>query len=130
VGYKSWLFIDGVDFDFCMNLNIHGYKVRRLNFCNLIHELGDIKLINFFGRKLVCSNHNYIRRYYMSRNDHYIFDLYSKYFPDYCQMIIDGLKGQARNILFFENNKFKKLVFMKYGFQDYKNNVRGECKWK
>lgn len=124
-GYKDWLFIDGIDFDYCMNLNVNGYKVRRLNYCELEHELGNIKIIHLFGRNFVCSNHNYIRRYYMSRNNHYIYDMYHEYFPDYCQMILDGLNGQFRNILFFEKDKFRKLRNMIRGYKDYKKCING-----
>ena len=128
-GYKDWLFIDGIDFEYCMNLNVNGYKVRRLNFCELEHKLGDIKIKHVLNRNFVCSNHNYIRRYYMSRNNHYIYDMYYNYFPDYCTMIIKGLNGQFRNILFFEKDKFRKLRNMIRGYRDYKKGVKGEYKY-
>ena len=125
-GYKDWLFIDGIDFDYCMNLNVNGYKVRRLNYCELEHELGDIKIIHIFNRDFVCSNHNYIRRYYMARNNHYIYDMYYKYFPDYCNMILSGLDGQFRNILAFEKDKYRKLRNMRRGYRDYKKGIKGK----
>ena len=40
-GFKSWLFIDCVDTDYCMNLHRHGYKVLRLNKVIMKHELGN-----------------------------------------------------------------------------------------
>ena len=129
-GYKDWLFIDGIDFDFCMNLNVHGYKVRRLNYCTMKHELGDIKVIHLLGRDFVCSNHNAIRRYYMSRNNHYIYDMYKEYFPEYCETIIKGLDGQFRNILAFEKNKYKKIRNMKRGYKDYKKGITGKYSYK
>lgn len=125
-GYKDWLFIDGIDFDYCMNLNVNGYKVRRLNYCELEHELGDIKIIHILNRDFVCSNHNYIRRYYMARNNHYIYDMYHEAFPDYCKMILNGLDGQFRNILAFEKDKYRKLRNMRRGYRDYKKGIKGK----
>ena len=125
-GYKDWLFIDGIDFDYCMNLNVNGYKVRRLNYCELEHELGDIKIVHLLGRNFVCSNHNCIRRYYMSRNNHYIYDMYHEAFPDYCNMILNGLEGQFRNILAFEKDKYRKLRNMRRGYKDYKKGIKGK----
>ena len=129
-GYKDWLFIDGIDFDYCMNLNVNGYKVRRLNYCELEHELGDIKIVHLLGRDFVCSNHNYIRRYYMSRNNHYIYDMYHDAFPDYCNMILSGLDGQFRNILAFEKDKYRKIRNMQRGYNDYKKGIKGAYPYK
>lgn len=125
-GYDDDLFIDAVDFDYCMNLNVHNYKVRRLNYCELEHELGDITIKKFLGHNFVCSNHNYLRRYYMARNDHYIYDRYNTFFPEYCEMIINGLKGQFKNILFFEKDKVKKLRNIIRGYKDYKKGIKGK----
>ena len=125
-GYKDWLFIDGIDFDYCMNLNVNGYKVRRLNYCELEHELGDIKVIHLLKRDFVCSNHNYIRRYYMARNNHYIYDMYHDAFPEYCTMILNGLDGQFRNIIAFEKDKYRKLRNMRRGYKDYKKGMKGK----
>ena len=30
-GFKDWLFIDTVDFDYCLNLRNHGYEIIRVN---------------------------------------------------------------------------------------------------
>ena len=75
-GYKDWLFIDCVDFDYCMNLNRHGYKVLRLNNVIMKHELGNLKVHKLFGKEYDCYNHNPMRRYYMVRNTLYINQMY------------------------------------------------------
>ena len=94
------------------------------------HELGDIKVVHLLGRDFVCSNHNPIRRYYMARNNHYIYDMYKEYFPGYCENIIKGLDGQFRNILVFEKNKYKKIRNMKRGYRDYKKGITGKYNYK
>lgn len=129
-GFKDWLFIDGIDIEYCMNLNRNGYKVVRLNNVILHHELGDVKIKRVLGRNFVCSNHNRIRRYYMVRNTYYICDMYKDVFPEYCQFIKNGLKGAARNIIVFEHDKYKKIRNMYRGYKDYKKNIKGIYKYK
>lgn len=125
-GFKEWLFIDSVDIEYCLNLNKNGYKVIRYNESELIHELGDIKIIYILTRKLVCSNHNYIRRYYISRNVNYVASMYKDVYPKYCKFIKNGLKGAFRNILFFEKDKYRKLRNMIRGYKDFKKGVKGK----
>lgn len=125
-GYKDWYFIDDIDIEYCMNLNINNYKVVRLNYVELKHDLGDIEIKHMLGRNFVCSNHNYIRRYYMVRNTFYLCDSYYKYFPGYCKFLKRGLRGQLQNIILFEKDKFKKVYNMYRGYKDYKKNIKGK----
>ncbi len=125
-GFKEWLFIDSVDIEYCLNLNKNGYKVIRYNESELIHELGDIKIVHILNRNLVCSNHNYIRRYYICRNVNYVAKMYEDIYPEYCNFIRNGLKGAFRNILFFEKDKYRKLRNMIRGYKDFKKGVKGK----
>lgn len=127
-GFKDWLFIDCVDIEYGMNLNIHNYKVLRLNYLKMKHKLGDTRIHNFFRKKVICSNHNHIRRYYMVRNNLYINDLYREYYPEYCKFLLDVQKGQLKRVIFFEKNKYKKLKFMIKGYFDYKRKIVGKLK--
>lgn len=125
-GFKDWFFIDSIDIEYGMNLNKNGYKVIRLNDIELVHELGDIKIRRFLTRKVTCSNHNYIRRYYISRNINYVYDMYHDIFPEYCELIKGGLKGQAKAILVFEKDKYRKLRNMHRGYKDFKKGIKGK----
>ncbi len=129
-GYKNWFFIDDIDIEYCMNLHVHGYKVIRLNYINLQHDLGNIEVKHLFNRDFVCSNHNYIRRYYMVRNTFYLCDMYKTKFPDYCRFLKRGLRGQLQNILLFEKDKVRKICNMYRGYRDYKKNIKGEFPYK
>ena len=124
-GYKDDYFIDDIDIEYCMNLNRHGYKIVRLNYVKLKHDLGDIEVKHVLNRDFVCSNHNYIRRYYMVRNTFLLCDSYEKYFPDYCKFLKRGLRGQLQNIVLFEKDKVRKLINMYRGYKDYKKGIRG-----
>lgn len=127
-GFKSWLFIDCVDTEYCMNLHRHGYKVLRLNKVIMKHELGNLKVHHLFGRTYHCFNHNPIRRYYIVRNNLYMYDMYHDLFPDYCDHMIGMLKGQVKRILAFEKNKFSKLRMMYKGYRDHKKGIKGKLK--
>lgn len=125
-GFKDWLFIDSVDIELCMNLRVHGYEIVRLNYSELDHNLGDSKIWDFKIKKIACSNHNYIRRYFITRNTLYVHKLYKKHFPEYCAFLKGGLKYQVRNILFFEKDKYRKIRNMYRGYKDFKRNVTGK----
>ena len=129
-GYKNELFIDGIDFDYCMNLNSHGFKVIRLNYINLKHDLGDIEIKHHLRRDFVCSNHNYIRRYYIVRNTLYICKWYGNNFKEYTEFLKRGLRGQLMNVVLFEKDKFRKVRNMYRGYRDYKKGVLGEYPYK
>ncbi len=129
-GWKDWLFIDNVDVEFCMNLNVNGYKVLRLNTVELEHNLGNISFRRFLWKKTVCSNHNFIRQYYMVRNLYYIKKMYYSYFPDYINYRFRGMRGRLRNILLFEKDKWKKIRNTFRGYRDYKHNIKGVYSYK
>lgn len=128
-GFKDWMFIDNIDIDYCLNLNLHNYKVIRLNYLTLKHNLGDSKIYNLFYKKVVTSNHNYIRRYYITRNMLYTIKDYNQYFPEYCKYLKKCLFYNFKTILFLEKDKFRKIRSIYRGYKDYKNNVKGEYRY-
>ncbi len=125
-GFKDWLFIDCVDTEYCMNLQMHHYKVLRLNDILLEHSLGSLKIHKFFGKEYPCFNHNPIRRYYIVRNTMYIKEMYGEYFPDYCEHLIKVQKGQVKRIILFEQQKWQKLKLMMHGYHDFKKKIKGK----
>jgi len=124
-GFKDWLFIDCVDIEYCMNLRVNGFDIIRLNEVVMNHNLGDSKTYRVLWKKVVTSNHNALRRYYITRNCYYIYDMYHEYFPEYCNYVRGGIKYQVRNIFFLERHKFKKIRNIYRGIKDYKKGVTG-----
>ncbi len=125
-GFKSWLFIDCVDTDYCMNLHKHGYKVLRLNKIIMKHDLGNLEVHRLFNKEYPCYNHNPMRRYYIVRNNLYIYDMYHDIYPEYCDRLIRIQKGQIKRIIAFEKNKFNKLKMMYKGYRDHKKGIKGK----
>lgn len=71
-GFDEWLFIDSVDYDFCVRLRSAGYTVRRVNDVALLHELGELRCRRLLGRTVFVTNHGPRRRYYQVRNRIYL----------------------------------------------------------
>jgi rhamnosyltransferase len=67
-GYDEKMFIDYVDFDLCTTLREKGYKIVRVNYEGLLHELGNRKVVRVFGVKHIAMNHSSMRKYYIVRN--------------------------------------------------------------
>jgi rhamnosyltransferase len=63
-GYDEGLFIDFVDFDFCIRLRTAGYRIVRDPEAVLLHEIGHSRR---HGR-LVAYNHSAFRSYHMARD--------------------------------------------------------------
>ena len=119
-GFKDWLFIDCVDFDFCLNLRKHDYEIIQLNYARLIHPLGDTKQMKIANKIMFADNHSAFRRYYITRNRHYIYDMYHDVFPDYCELEVGRTKKELIKIWLFEKDKIKKTKAIYRGYKDYK----------
>lgn len=127
-GFKDWMFIDCVDFDYCLNLRVHGYELVRVNYVILNHKLGDYEVKQFRGRDILCDNHNAIRRYYIVRNSYYIYDMYHQYYPDYCTAVVEEVKDAFLHVPILEKDKFKKFINMCRGYIDFKKGKKGKMK--
>ena len=127
-GYDEKLFIDLVDHDYCLSLNKKGFKILQVDSAILIHNLGESVEKRVLGLKMIPTNHSPLRRYYMSRNRHYIWDKYKEDFPSWVltdkrRFITENLK-----IILFEDKKIEKFKYINKGIKDYKNNIFGKFK--
>ena len=72
-GYSEELFIDGVDFDFCMKMRETGWKILRTHDVCLLQEVGHARRIPLpFHHQMTLLNHPPQRLYYIARNYLYI----------------------------------------------------------
>jgi rhamnosyltransferase len=95
--FNEWLFIDGVDFDFCLRAKKHGYTILKSNRILIQHSLGEKKKFFFF----VFNKHDFKRNFYIGRNHKFIT---LKYFKDFKTFII------KKNIFFIFH--ILKLIFV------------------
>lgn len=123
-GFKEWLFIDGVDIEYCLNLRKNNFKIMRLNYLEIDHNLGDIFYKKFLWKDLLVTNHSAMRRYYQVRNYLYIRDMYINSNPEFCKTLVK-FKSIILAIILHENKKISKLKAFYKGYKDYKRGKKG-----
>lgn len=126
-GFDEKMFIDTVDFDICVNLRIHEYKIYRIAFIGLLHEVGHGRNVRLLGKRRVIFNHSVLRNYYIARNHFYMAQKY----PLNISMFKTRLKEIEARILIilFEDSKLEKIRARRIGCRDAKNNRMGKCTW-
>jgi rhamnosyltransferase len=125
-GFMEKLFIDHVDHEYCLRLNLKGYKVMQVNNVALEHDLGEMATHGFFFGKLDVITHSPVRLYYKTRNGFYVANEYNRHFPEfYRRYIIMFVKDLIRAI-FFEKDKLKRLHMILRGYVDYKKDNFGK----
>ena len=113
VGYfNENLFIDSVDFEYCLRVLLSKYKIIRSNRVFVSHELGVTKMR--YGFSYV--EHSALRNYYIARNHKYLTIKYFKKFPYFI------LK---KNVFFFLH--FFKLIILDQDFNKIKSLLKGFC---
>lgn len=119
-GFKNQYFIDAVDWEYCLNLNLNNFKVIRFNKIYLKHNLGEATIHKtIFNKDIVILNHNKIRKYYIVRNKLLLSSQYYKYYPKTCIGYIKSILIDYKNVLFYEKDKFNKLKYMTKGIFDF-----------
>lgn len=124
--FREELFIDFVDNEYCLRLKQKGYKVIVNNKVKLYHQLGNLTCHYFFGRRFCTSNHNYIRRYYITRNRLTILRQFKDQFPDYYNSEKYNNFIEVVKLLLFEKDKWRKIRSVFQGYLDYKKNKLGK----
>ena len=132
-GFTEELFIDYVDFDYCMKLKKAQYKILRVNTVHLLHELGnatEIKLFTFLGKVFFwcppigrrfwemryTTNHSPMRVYYVTRNQYYYMGQYREYID--VKKMKRGMKIGWVVKLIFEKNRLAKWKAIRRGIRD------------
>lgn len=105
-GFDEKLFIDKVDYDICLSMQEIGWKIVRVNYNGLLHEIGHAKKIKIGKSELVFFNHSSIRRYYIARNGIYCAKKH-KTLNILKEFII--VVGDMVLVFVFEKNRIEKL---------------------
>lgn len=122
-GFLEPLFIDGVDFEFCLRLLSHGYRILRTNNVALTQEIGTGHTITLpFHHQISILNHSPLRLYYMTRNYLYI----GKSYHQQLHWTAEVAKRMLI-VLLFEHDKLRKLRHMFTGINHYRKGILGEC---
>ncbi len=71
-GFDESFFIDMVDDDICYSLTEKGYRILRVNYIGLYHEIGKSQMYSLGPIKFEVTNHNPKRKYTITRNSIYM----------------------------------------------------------
>ncbi len=107
--YDEGMFIDYVDFDFCLRLWQHGYKLVRSCRSCLLHHLGALEAYSFLGFPITITSHSALRRYYIMRNRIIMYRRYTRSFPVWVLKDFGWLLLDVTKIVMFEHDKGAKL---------------------
>lgn len=132
-GFTDALFIDYVDFDYCMKLHIAKKRILRVNQVVLLHELGNATEIKVFAFLADCmpkgsfiqrkaeqlrftTNHSPKRLYYVTRNQYYYMRTYRDYID--VKRLHRGMKIGWIIKLLFEKQRIQKAKAILKGRKD------------
>jgi len=116
--YDERMFIDSVDFEFCLRLKAAGLKTIRCYDAKLYHSLGARKSFKLLGWQITFTEHSAIRRYYITRNHVYITSKYLFRFPMWCIRKHLGMLVLIFQILLLETDKLENSRQILRGFID------------
>jgi len=114
---RADFFMDFVDYEHCVRLRRHGFKIAVVRDSLVHHALGDPSKFTVLGRTKYFADHAPWREYYMTRNE--IFTVWL-YFPEWRakSSTLYRLARHALEILLFGRQKFECLRMMYRGFLD------------
>jgi rhamnosyltransferase len=124
-GFREDLYIDSVDFDFCLRLKKAGCRIMRCNRALLRHSLGERKEYRFLGRKRSFPSHGPRRNYYIVRNHIYVLKNYLLDFPAFCVRKQINMNGIILRAVFLESDRRDNVKYMWRGFRDGIRNKYG-----
>lgn len=124
--FEEKLFIDYVDHEFCLRVRKCGFKVYQTSSSTLTHLLGNIAKFKFLGLTRTTSHHNYIRRYYITRNRLYFIKKYFFFDPSICIKEIYNFFAETFKLLLNERDKWRKLKSVLRGVGHFTINRYGK----
>ena len=114
---RTDFFMDFVDYEHCLRLRRHGFKIAVVRDSQLDHVLGDPTKSKFLGRTKYWSDHAPWRCYYMVRNE--VFTIW-QYYPDWRSkgFVLFRFARYAISLVLFGRCRVACLGMMWRGFCD------------
>jgi len=115
------LFVDYVDFEYCLRLRKFAYKIWTLPKAILFHSLGELESHRFLMFVFNPTNHSPERRYYITRNRLYVMSRYPHF------VVAEGWAWMKElvKLFLFEKQRLLKLRYMGRGALDFLRNRYG-----
>jgi len=129
-GFDENLFIDELDYEYCLRSIAKGFKIIQFPNIFLDHNLGkttyhrSFKTIKRTSRNL----HSAVRIYYMTRNFLYVQKKYQDIFPGEINDRKTILLNRLKNNILYNKNRFKVIRYILKGVIDYRKARMGKLK--
>jgi rhamnosyltransferase len=117
--FDDRLFIDSVDHEFCLRCRRRGWLVIEGRGQLMEHSIGAITEHPFLGRRIACTNHSPLRRYYITRNTLEVIRGYLFMDPVWTLSQLYYLLAGNVLILMFESQRVAKFGAMLRGSADF-----------
>lgn len=111
IGYDESFFIDCVDFDICYSLKEAGFRIVRVNYTGLLHEVGHGENRKFLWKSIVIYHEKPVRIYYLARNTKRLYKKHKTY--SFAKMLKKEAALLLRIVLYEDRRKEKLLNFWK-----------------
>lgn len=120
--FNEDFFIDEVDHEYCYRATRSGFKIKVFGDVFLRHNLGKMNKKIKMPKFLIPTNHNALRRYYITRNKLIVFKNFPEVRLKYCLTFINDFF----KIIFYEDYKIEKIKMIIKAYKDYKKNIVGK----
>ena len=122
------LFIDEVDFEYCLRSMQHGYLLIQFTNIFLKHNLGELSEHHSLRTRQLSSRtlHSPQRLYYMTRNFLYVQSKYKDLFKNDISIKRKALLNRFKNNILYNTDRASIIKNIFKGFRDYKKNKMGK----
>lgn len=114
--FRDDFFIECIDTEFCMRVQANGFSIISSQTVLMIHGAGKKISKNFFGKRVIVTNHNSRRLYLQYRNFAYVFRCYFLFHPIWAMKSLFNMAKKYFLIIVFEKNRLKKSFLIFKGF--------------
>lgn len=120
------LFIDYVDFEYCLRIRRFGFKIIQIKDAKIYHQLGNLEKHSFLFKTIYVTHHSPLRYYYRTRNRMYVGSKYLFSFPKFVMKDFFVFFNELVKIICFEKEKMKKIKMILLGLIDFISNRYGK----
>lgn len=117
--FDEKLFIDYVDFEYCLRLRKMGLSIVQLGRAKIYHQLGNLEKRKFIFVPIFVTHHSPERYYYRTRNRLYIAKKYIHTFPAFIFKDFLVFLNEFLKILLYEKQKMTKIKSILLGATDF-----------
>jgi rhamnosyltransferase len=128
--YREDLFIDLVDYEFCLRVAAHGWRMAYCQAAVLYHEPGNVKLIKLLGIvQVTTSNYSLLRKYYSMRNGIWTIKIYGLLYRGWAFDHAYAMLKEVVRTLLFEGNRTATILMWTRAVIDAFRSRLGKYAW-